>query len=1140
MIKKGRFSWNQPPKKQMLIMNLIAPILLSVFLNVSAYGYSQHINLQIKNASFNDVFDNLKKQSGYYFVYTNEIARNSEKFNLNIRNSSLKEVLDSLLNSLSLSYQYDGNFIIIKNNPPSFTSALLPPLKGIITNVQGTPLSGINITVKGKSIGTTTDENGQFNITAAIGEVLIISGIGYESQEIRLSNVTSLNIELKEESTELSQVIVSGYTTQSKKDFTGSAVKINAAQIENRPIQSFEQALVGQAPGVNLIQPNGVLGNTPVFRIRGINSISLSSYPLIIIDGVAAFTGNFGTKAANNPLADINPSDIESVDILKDASATALYGSRAANGVLVITTKKGKKGQGKVKLDSWMGFSNAVNLPKLLNAEQYVMIKNEGLSNLGQAPGFFLETRPDGSIVETNWYDYGYQTAFSHNHNLSFSGASDNTSYYVSAGYSDHDGIIRTNSFERKSLKLSLDQKVFDRVHIGTNFTYSNSINRSPSTGSLPSQSFQIDGVARAVMMLGPNVSPFNEDGSYNMRGPNIGNGANLIGSAYYNQVAIIENDYFISENNTTISNVYGEIEIAKGLKAKTSYSINKVATENIQFYSPLQGIGFNNNGVAANMYSADTRTDWISTLTYNRSFNKSHNLNVLLGYEEIKTTVKQWGAERLDLTDPYYTNYQGGYSTIYPLGNISTLNGLISYFSNVFYDYDKKYLLSFSLRRDGYSGLSQGNKYGNFAGGSIGWNISEENFYKNSSFSNIVNNLKIRASYGSVGNVNLGDFPALSLYATGLYGDIPSLYSSQVGNPHLKWETSTKTDIGLDFSLFNNKITIQADYYKNNINDMILNAKQAPSRGIPGNSISSNVGSMYNQGFEFNITGHIIDKKDFTWTANFNISTLKNEVTQLANNNSDILGNSNSTTGAVELASITRVGHAVGSIFAVRTLGVNPDNGQRMYLNRNDEVVQYNHNGVQWTYLDGTIAAPLDIVRDGVVLGSALPSFFGGFNNSFTYKNFDVDLGFTFSGGNKMYWGNGATLLDGRYHNNSTDILRRWQKSGDVTDIPKVVYGDNTSNGGSLSHSGNLRNGNYAKLRNASIGYRFPASLASKLHLSSLRVYAQGTNLLIFTSYPGSDPEVSVNGNDSSAPGADKHSAPSARTFTFGINVGF
>ncbi len=1134
----GGHSAQQLFTKTLRIMKLTAVLLLVFFLHASAIGLSQNVVLKVRNAPLSEAFARLKTQSGYYFVCTNDLLRQAGRVTIDMENEPLFAVLDSLLSPLSLQYRADGKFITIR--PADIpVAAVQTPVTGTVKTAEGSPIPNINIVIKGKKTGTVTDAEGNFSLNASPGDVLVFSGIGFTTQEIVLKAKMRLAIVLAAASNDLNEVVVSGYSSQSRKDFTGSASRVSTAQIENRPVQSFEQALAGQAPGVSITQPNGVLNNTPVFRIRGINSISLSSYPLIIIDGVAAYTGSFGTKASNNPLADINPSDIESIDILKDASATAIYGSRASNGVLVITTKRGKQGKTKVNVDGWVGFSNAVRLPKMLNAEQYVAIKNEGLANAGQAPGFFLQKRADGSIVQTNWYDIGYHTGVSQNYNISFSGASASTSYFVSAGYSNQEGIIRTNTFGRKSLSLNLDHKLIKNVNVGINMTYTNTLNKSPSTGSLPGQSFQIDGVARAVMMLTPNVSPYNEDGSYNMNGGTIGNGANTIGSAYYNEAEILDHDYFHSESNTLIGNVYAQWEIVKGLKAKTSYSSNRILTENVSFYGPLQGIGYQNNGLADNLFSTDLRTDWTSTLNYTTSFSGVHNLSILGGYEQVRTTVNQWGAERTNLTDPSFSNYQGGFSQIYPDGNITGGNNLLSYFSNLSYDYKKRYLLSGSYRRDGYSGLSKGNKYGNFAGGSVGWNIAEENFFKSSRLSRTVSDLKIRGSYGTVGNINLGDFPALSLYATGLYGDLPTLYSSQAGNTALKWETSKKTDIGVDFSLWNNRISIQADYYRNNIDNMVLNALQAPSQGIPNNSIETNIGSMYNTGLEFNIVAHILDGKGLKWTAGFNLSTLKNRVTALADNNADILGNNDNTSGAVELASITRVGYSVGSIFAARTPGINPDNGQRIYLNRNNEKVQYNPLGAQWTYLDGTAASPIDGVLDAVVLGNALPTYYGGFNNTLSYKGFDADLTISYSGGNKIYYGTGATLLDGRYHNNSVKIFDRWTTPGQKTDVAKIIYGDNTSNGGSLSHSGNVKSGNFVKLRNASIGYRLPERLLSRLGVGSVRIYAQGSNLLTVTHYPGSDPEVAVNGNDSSAPGADKNSAPSARSFTFGINVG-
>lgn len=1011
-------------------------------------------------------------------------------------------------------------------------------VSGVVTGKEdGLPLSGVSVAVKGTSVGTQTDEKGRFTIAVpAKNSTLVFTSIGFTPIEMQGNFKPNLNVALASETGQLNEVVVSGYATQNKKDFTGSAARVGSEQFENKPVQSFEQALAGQAAGVSIVQPSGVLNTPPVFRIRGFNSVSLSSYPLIIIDGVAAFTGSVGNAAPNNPLADINPEDIESLDILKDASATAIYGSRAANGVVVITTKKGKKGKTKVTYDGSVGIAKVMNLPELLNAQQFVTIKNEARTNAGLPAAFFMQTKADGSKVETNWYDYAYQTGFSHNHNISFSGANDATSYYVSVGYSNQEGVLIDNAFERKIARVNFNHKLYKNVTIGTNFSYSNSFNKSPYSGSLPGQAIAFSSAARLSYILPPNVSPFNEDGSYNISGNSLGAGANTVLVNNYNPVPLTDNDRYTSESNTLLGALYGEWEVIKGLSFKTNYSLNRLNVENNTFNSALHGIGFGPRGIAFNVSRRYSRTDWTNTLNYNTAIQNNHHINVLAGYEEIYTKTASWGAERTNITDPYFTTYQGGFSVINSAGNGEGVNGFRSVFSSLNYDYKKKYLVSGSFRRDGFSGLSEGNKYGNFFGTSIGWNVSEEGFYQQLALSNVINSFKIRASYGQVGNINLGDFPASFFYGSGLYGAVATLGFTQAGNPALKWETSKKTDIGLNLAFLNGRVSVDVDYYNNVIDGMVLNARQTPSLGIPGNIIATNVGSMYNRGFELQVSGQVINSRTFRWNANFNISTLKNWVTALANGNADIFNSS-----GVGTQNITRIGYPVGSIWAVPTTGANPATGYRVYLNRNGEEVQFNAAGnPQYTYLHGARAPAIDGILDGRVSGTSIPTYYGGFNNTLSYHNLDLNLGITFSGGNYIYNGTRAAAMDQRGFNNLTDILRRWTTPGQITDIPKVVYSDTYSSGYTITHSANVEDASFVRLKNISLGYRIPVKLFLKGEAPAMRIYAQASNLLTLTKYTGSDPEISSNGDSNTGPGLDNISSAGARNFTFGLNVSF
>ncbi|GAB3250140.1 TonB-dependent receptor [Larkinella harenae] len=1029
-------------------------------------------------------------------------------------------------------------------------------ISGLITGQDDKqPLPGVNLVVQGTNVGSQTDASGKFSLSVpASAKTLVVTSIGYLSQEISIGNRTSFNVSLAADTRQLNEVIVTGYSSESKKAFTGSASKVSATQLENRPAQSLDQLLGGQAAGVNIVQPSSALNATPVFRIRGINSITSSVYPLILVDGVTVFTGSSGGSVGNNPLADINPSDIETIDILKDASATAIYGSRAANGVVVITTKKGKKGRTKVNYDGWVSFSRPFNLLPLLNPAEYVAIKNEARVNAGLSPGFVLGKNADGSDVGTDWYDVAYQTGVSQNHTVSVSGANDATNYFLSLNHSDQNGILKTNTFKRQAARLNLEHKLNRSISLGTNLTYSKSVNAGPNSGaigpnsvasssgnSVNTQYIGLQPLARLTYILPPNVPVYNADGSYNINpaNGNIGYGPNSTALGVfnaYNLQTVLDLDRNSSENNTLIGSVFAEVELLKDLKLKTVYGIDNYVVENKEFRNPYSGDGFPTNGVATNSTTTYFRSNWTNTLSYSTTFNDDHNLKVLVGHEEIYRKVDGWGANRTGLADPFYTNYQGGFTTITPAANVFTENGLLSFFSNVNYDYQRKYLFSFNFRRDGLSALAAGNKWGNFGGGSVGWNLSEESFYKNSVLAHTLNEVKIRASYGIVGNSSLNDYAALSQYGSSTYAGVASLAFGQAGNPDLRWESSKKVDIGLNVGLWNNRITLEADYYKNTIDGLILNAPQALSKGIPGNSIAANVGSLYNEGVELAINAGILTKGKLQWNAGFNIATLKNRVTSLGTGG-DIYPTNLSTFG---IQNITRVGYSVGSIFAVPTLGVNPTNGNRLYLNRNDETVQYDAVAKRFTYLEGGTAPAIDNYADGRIQGPSLPTYYGGWNNNLSYGDFDLAVNIIFSGGNKLYNGTRSTLSDQRYFNNGTFIKDRWTTPGQVTDIPKLVWGDSFTGGFSSANTANVEDGSFAKLKNVALGYRVPVQrLGIANYIASARAYVQAANLFTITNYTGSDPEVSINGNSINS-GKDQNVPVNASVFTLGLNVGF
>ncbi len=1142
MYKKNTHGIGTPMRlyhKIWLIMRLTTIIILLTLIQVSAATKAQNVTLKKTNASLKSIFTELKKQTGYIVLYPSSLINSAKPVTISLTNTPLKDAMGRILENQNLEFEIQDNSIIVRQKALPFlgnSNAIIAAIdiSGRVLDDKGQAVTGVTIREKGKDNTVVSGTGGNFKIMVADQDaVLIFSFVGYKQHEIKVGSKKTIDVILSTITDVLQEVVISGYTVQNRTEFTGSSAHISGKDIENRPVVSFDQALAGQAAGVKITSNGGSLNAPPTFRIRGTNSINLSSYPLIIIDGITSFNGNGGSLngVENNPLSSVNTNDIESIEVLKDASATAIYGSRAANGVVVITTKKGRAGKAKFSYDAYFGTSKIPKLPELLGAEEYVAIKREAQTNSGVATTFNVGKNADGSTQETNWYDYFYQTGNLQNHNLSISGASEATSYFVSLSYADQTGFLVKNTFNRKSARVNIDHRLIKSLHVGTNFTYSDVLNNNLSSVY---NTFGRNNLARLSMVLPPNILAYNADGSYNISGNSIALGPNTVSVNYFHPLPTLDNDKYTSASKNFLGLVYAELELLKGLKLKTNYSINSLNVANTNFNNPIQGNGFGSNGSASSDHNENYRTDFTNTINYTGTIS-NHHVNALVGYQEIYTETNGTSASRSGLIDPFFQSFAGGFTTSSSNGNFSQ-NGFRSYFANVFYDYQKKYLLSASFRRDGFSGLAANHKYGNFSGGSIGWNVSEEGFFKNSTLAKTVSALKVRASYGQVGNVTIGDYAAASLYGAGTYGGVPTLALSQTGNPDLKWETSKKTDIGINIGLWKNRVTLDADYYNNNIDGLILAAPQTPSKGIPSNTINANIGSMYNRGFEFDVKAHIIYEGAFRWTSGFNISTLKNRVTALANNNADLW------TASLETSNITRVGYSVGSVYVVNTTGVNPANGFRTYVNRNGATVQYNPKAAAWSYLDGTTAPAMEGYADGTVMGPTLPTYYGGFNNSFSYKNFDLYVNIVFSGGNKIYNGTKATLLNNNFFNNQTDILRRWTTPGQDTDISAVYFNDQISGGSTLPNSFNVENGAYIKLGTAALSYTIPDRFYKKVGVTTIRLFTSANNLILHTDYTGSDPEVSANGDLASNTGAgrDKNLVPAGKSFTFGINVGF
>ncbi|WP_076380207.1 SusC/RagA family TonB-linked outer membrane protein [Filimonas lacunae] len=1026
-------------------------------------------------------------------------------------------------------------------------------LEGIITDsATGKPLEGVTILVNGVAGRVLTDSKGHFSKRIPAFPVIVNASIvGYKAAGVSVS-ASPASIVLSGDIAGLSDVVVVGYGKQAKSDVTGSIAHINGDVIKDVPVQSFDQALSGKAAGVSISLPNGVLNNPPVIRIRGINSISLSSYPLIVVDGIPLNTGNVSTNTnvVNNPLGDINPQDIQSIDILKDAASTAIYGSRAAAGVMVITTKRGKKGQAVTNFNGWVGVTNATRQPKVLNAQQYMTIKNEAVYNAKDLAGnaasytplFLPSYNADSSVVDTKWDDYVYKTALSKNFNIDVSGATEKTNYFLSANVSDQDGFLVGNNFKREAIRFNIDHAVTPWLKLKAGGNYNHTFNKSYNTGSLPNTAQLLIGAARLATALPPNVAAYNPDGSFNLSSSGaIGMGNNNATLTLYNPLALFQYSRYTSETDHFIGNVGATVRFLKHFEFNSLYSVDRSKIENQTWLSSdIGSSAYSTGGGATNVSTSINNWDWTNNVNFTYNWH-DHNISVLAGVDEQQIKNNAWGAAASVASDNYFQYYQGGWTNVAASGNSMGTSAFISSFGRVNYDFARKYFVSANFRRDGNSALAAGNKYGNFGGFSLGWQLSKEDFYQKLKLSRILTGVKLKGSWGRVGNGNLSsNYAAMSLYSASLYGTASTWNLSQVGNANLKWETSLQTNVGAELSVLNNLAQVEVTYFNNNVNGLILNSPQAPSRGIPNSSILQNVGSMYNRGIEVGINAQVIQKKKFGWNVAVNYTHIVNKVTELANGNADVVGYTHTTANS---NNVTRVGYSISSLYGAKTAGVNPDNGRRIFINAKGEKVQYSSvvasGQSNWTYLDGTTAAAISS-SDYYLLANALPKWYGGISNSFTYGSLDLNLNFTYSGGNYVMNGSKGTLREQSAYNNATEVLNRWTTKGQVTDVPRVVYGDLISNGSSFPVSANVEKADFLRLQNVALGYRFNGQFLKGAKITSLRLYAQVTNAFIITKYTGTDPESSSNGNSNTSIGVERNSVGLGRTFTFGFNASF
>ena len=1015
------------------------------------------------------------------------------------------------------------------------------------------PLIGASVTVKGnKQEGVVTDVDGNFTLSTKENAPLKlkIEYIGYRPIDIEVYDAEEpIEVQLKENSRFLNEVVVIGYGTQKRENVASSISSINNNSFKDVPVTSLDQVLQGRASGVSLTTPSGNVGQAPIVRVRGVASITSGTQPLYIVDGVPIQTGSNAQVGDVNALADINSDDILSIDVLKDAAAAAVYGSRAANGVVLITTKKGQQGTAKVSYNGWVGIANAAKFFDVMNAQQYVDYKNLAVKNrygtdeISLTNGytskygnkaFNLIKNADGSYVDTKWRDYVLRTGLQQNHTVSISGGTDKVLYYASGNFNKQSGILKGDEYRKTGLTANVSAQANKWLKVG--FSGTGSVSKQ-QTGdrSRKGELVSYSGFTRLALSDAPNIPAYAEDGSPYQEGGRLGYGPNTIQFPLTNPIGVLQSGSVIkTEDTRLIGNVFAEITPIKGLTLRTQYGADYMKIEDRNFFAATTVEGVEQNGTAENYSIRSRQYTWTNTANYNFSIG-SHHFDVLAGIESYSKTFDQWGAEKSGLNESKFNFFEGPFSNIVSSDSKITESELLSYLARVNYDYDSRYIFSVNFRRDGFSALSKNNRWGNFGGVSAAWDVSREKFFK--PLKDILANFHLKASWGIVGNTNIDEYAAKSFYSSSYYGNNGSYVIGQIGDSeNLKWESSEKWNIGFSTDLFN-KVNVSLEYYTTNSSDLILAVPVAPSKGVPGNSIISNAGKMSNRGIELGINALLISTKDFSWSTAFNLTTNRNRVEKLSDGVQEII-----STGLSETTNITVPGKSIGQLYLYPTGGIDEKTGRRIFYGEDGTKVllEFEKEGKFFTE-DGQPYSESKIKR--VIAGNTLPTFYGGWSNNFTYKNFDLSLLFQFSGGNKIYNGTKATMSDVRWWNNSKDVWDNyWTPERTNAKYAKPIWGDNYSNGSALPITDWVENGDYIRLKNISLGYTFgKLPFLQKAGISKLRVYAQAQNLFVITGYEGLDPEVLSNTNSANLNGGTDHNtAPQARTFTFGINVTF
>ncbi len=958
-------------------------------------------------------------------------------------------------------------------------------VKGTVKSNDGTTMPGVSVVLKGTTTGTTTGPDGKFFVSVPAAGTLVFSFIGFETTEVAVTGKTQVDVSLKESATNLSEVVVMGYGTQKKKDVTGAVATVSSKEFKDRPNTQFGNALEGKVAGVQIVRPSGQPQAGFSIRVRGTSTITAGSEPLYIVDGVPSTSIN-----------EISPSDIESMTILKDASAASIYGASGSNGVVLITTKRGGNQKTKVTFDTYVGASKVWRNLDVLNAEQYKALCTE----MGKTTDWSLYT------ANNNWQNQAFRTGYSQSYQLGVSGGNANTNYYISGSWMKQQGIEITNEVARYNFKTNLDHIVNKVLKVGTSISYNRwrdvSVNETGRWGAINS-----------LITGAPVTDVYNADGTFTTN-PFIPDLENPIGLLLANEHAFV--------NSRFLGNVYAEISPIQDLKFRTMFGYEQLNGTYTDWVDPYKSVAGRNYQGLANL-NTNQKIYWISenTLTYNKLIEK-HSLTALAGFVASETDYNSSDINARGFGGSAIQTVNGGSTRTVIAGSSQRRNA--AFLSRVNYGYDDRYLLTANFRADASTVFSAtSNVWGYFPSFSAGWRISKEKFFSGIGF---INDMKIRAGYGEVGNDQVGDYASYGLVSAGsiyTYGGnvVPGTSPTTLENKNLKWETTKQTNFGIDIAFLDNRVLFTTDYYIKRTTDMLLNRPIPASVGLPGSTATKNIGEMENKGFEFQVTSHnLSNDNELKWTTDFNISFNKSKIISLDGGTIKVANISDRGTVA-----IAQEGQPLGLFYGYIFDGVDPATGNSIYRDLDK---------------DGALSD-----GDKTIIGNANPKYTFGLTNTLTYNGFSFSFFIQGVQGNQIF---NASRIETEgmslEANQLATVANRWTTPGQVTNMPRATYGDFTN---SLISSRFVEDGSFVRVKSLSLGYELPKELISRMNMSRVYVYVSSENLLTFTKYSGFDPEVSVynlsgfsNSEKNIAPGVDYGTYPQSREFLVGLNVTF